>query len=88
MNILFLEMEQQNLQLQKKLVQDGHTVVSAQNEFIEYYEHFGIECTDMIPYRTEYKEELGRGIWAGSPARVKQVIDAYEIDTIWCSCPA
>ena len=88
MNILFLEMEQQNLQLQKKLVQEGHTVVTIQEDFKDYYEHFGIECTNMIPYKQEYQEELGRGIWAGSPARVSQAIQTYDIDTVWCSCPA
>ena len=81
-------MEQQNLQLQKKLVQEGHTVVTIQEDFKDYYEHFGIECTNMIPYKQEYQEELGRGIWAGSPARVSQAIQTYDIDTVWCSCPA
>lgn len=88
MNILFLEMEQQNIQLQKKLVQEGHTVVTIQEDYKDYYEHFGIECTNMIPYKQEYQEELGRGIWAGSPARVSQAIQTYDIDTVWCSCPA
>ena len=81
-------MEQQNIQLQKKLVQEGHTVVTIQEDFKDYYEHFGIECTNMIPYKQEYQEELGRGIWAGSPARVSQAIQTYDIDTVWCSCPA
>ena len=43
-------MEQQNLQLMKKLVEDGHTVYTQQCQTPIYYKSFGITSIPELPY--------------------------------------
>ena len=51
MNILFMEMQHQNLPLMKKLVEDGNKVYTTQHlDNPEYLRYFGIEPIDSFPY--------------------------------------
>ena len=84
MNILFIEMEQQNLQFQKKLVEDGHNIVTMQDKNSEYTHLFGIETTNLLPYKMMYNTEYGLGLYNPEIGRVRvlQIIQEYDIDFI------
>ena len=90
MNIFFIEMEQQNLQFQKKLVEDGHNVVTMQDKNSEYTHLFGIETTDLLPYKMMYNTEYGLGFYNPEigTVRVLQIVQEYDIDLVICSCPS
>jgi len=95
MNILFVELQHQNFHLQRELIKEGHTVYTSQNnenEFPEYYDSFGIKPIDVFPNYDWDKDpdpEPVIGMYStviGVPA-LKETIEKYKIDFVWCSAP-
>jgi len=89
MNILFMEMQHQNLPLMKKLVEDGNKVYTTQHlDNPEYLRYFGIEPIDSFPYLNWEGGEIGRySEMVGLPV-VQEVIDKFNLDLIYCSAPS
>ena len=83
-------MEQQNLQFQKKLVEDGHNVVTMQDKNSGYTHLFGIKTTNLLPYKMMYNTEYGLGFYNPEigTVRVLQIVQEYDIDLVICSCPS
>ena len=93
MNILFIEMEQQNLQFMKKLVEDGHTVYTQQCQTPIYYKSFGITSIPELPYfiyaqtKEDLKEEDINVLRNNSlPIRIQEefekILEKYKIDLV------
>tara|TARA_B100000927_G_scaffold227517_1_gene187275 strand:+ start:362 stop:1591 length:1230 start_codon:yes stop_codon:yes gene_type:complete len=90
MNILFLEMEHQNLQFMKKLVESGHNVYTNQYDSPNYLKSFGITALEEIPYMIwatdlvdikdyeKYHNNLPEIIYD----RFEQVLEKYKIDLV------
>jgi len=89
MNILFMEMQHQNLPLMKKLVEDGNTVYTTQHmDNREYLEYFGIKPVDKFPYLQWDGGEVNRySEMVGLPI-VQEIIEELKLDLIWCSAPS
>ncbi len=90
MNILFVEMEQHNLHFMKKLVEDGHTVYTNQNESSNYLKSLGINPLTELPYQiwatdlVDKKDfaKVGNGLPSIIAERFSEVLEKYKIDLV------
>ena len=90
MNILFVEMEQHNLHFMKKLVEDGHTVYTNQNESSNYLKSLGINPLTELPYQiwatdlVDKKDfaKVGNGLPSIIAERFSKVLEKYKIDLV------
>ena len=95
MNILFVEMEQHNLQFMKKLAEDGHTVYTNQNYSRNYLKTLGINAIDDMPHQVwaagmpwshlvdmDTYEEVGNGLPPFMIDRFEQTLEKYKIDLV------
>ena len=90
MNILFVEMEHQNLHFMKKLVESGHNVYTNQYDSPNYLKSFGITALEEMPYMIwatdlvdindfkNYHHNLPEIIHD----RFEQILEKYKIDLV------
>jgi len=89
MNILFMEMQHQNLPLMKKLVEDGNTVYTTQHlDNPDYLRYFGIKPVDKFPFLNWEGGEVGRYSELVGLPLVHELIDELNLDLIVCSAPS
>ena len=95
MNILFIEMEHQNLQFMKKLVEDGHTVYTQQHQNPNYLKSFGINSITDLPYfhlwtpeEIEYQTYNLNTAPKNTSEIFPKVLEKYKIDLVINTFPS
>jgi hypothetical protein len=96
MNILFVEMEQHNLQFMKKLAEDGHSVYTNQSLSKNYLKSLGINTVgDDLPHEVwavghswshlidmDTYEEVGNGLPKWMEEKFEKTLEKYKIDLV------
>jgi len=101
MNILFVEMEQHNLQFMKKLAEDGHSVYTNQSLSKNYLKSLGINTVgDDLPHEVwnptmswghlvdmDTYEAVGNGLPKWMEEKFENTLEKYKIDLVICTWP-